>query len=74
MKDYGDWWGCGCRWKHEEVNESSSPKGTWDGLKVGEVAGEGSGPLPHVCTAPGSWGGGGELSPTPYLSQSGSDI
>ena len=47
------------------MNESGSLKGgrgTWDGLKVGEVAGEGSGPLPHVCTAPGSWGGGGELS------------
>ena len=41
------------------MNESCSPKGgreTWDGLKVGEVAGEGSQPLPHVCTAPASWG------------------
>ena len=31
-------------------------EGTRDGLKVGEAAGEGSGPLPHVCTAPASWG------------------
>lgn len=56
------------------MNREVQREGTWDGLKVGEAAGEGSGPLPHVCTAPGSRGGGGELSPTPYLSQSGSDI
>ena len=50
------------------MNESSSPKGAWDGLKGGEVAGEGSGPLPHVCTAPGSWAWEEGSSPRDSLS------